>query len=457
MKDKFKTFSNINLKNILFKGDNIYKLYCFPIFEKIDDEINPPEVLLNKEGNSKNLIWSIGLILYELYEGKEFNYENNLDILNNKINEDINEKYKNNCELEEENLLQNLIKECLILEQEKRISFKKYFSHPFFNHIYSGKIEDKNKIYNENEKREYLNINVINLPKISFKELKLHCYEDNEKFYSTFEDFSNELIKRISNEEKEIIIFLVSDKTKDENKIKSILKKINNSIENDNGDMPFILFLFDKNKDNLEENILKMIEEEELEKIDNRFLFYCKFSNNINDLKIIEKKIYRAFSYFNECGDIFNLDKIEIDLRENIFDFYFNIICIARSKMGKSTFINEYINSCKKDNKREIRAKEGRDKERECSTKIAKYYLDNLPIKLIDIIGYNGKTDTVNKLKYIINEMSILLLKNEIHLILYLIKFEPQNLFFENEVEIFETLKLNAIKPKILFIRTNAS
>ena len=50
--------------------------------------------------------------------------------------------------------------------------------------------------------------------------------------------------------------------------------------------------------------------------------------------------------------------------------------------------------------------------------------------------------------------MSIVILRNEIHLILYFIKYESDNLFFENEVKIFETLKLNVIKPKILFVRT---
>ena len=51
--------------------------------------------------------------------------------------------------------------------------------------------------------------------------------------------------------------------------------------------------------------------------------------------------------------------------------------------------------------------------------------------------------------------MSVVILRNEIHLILYFIKYDSDNLFFKNEVKIFETLKLNVIKPKILFIRTS--
>ena len=50
--------------------------------------------------------------------------------------------------------------------------------------------------------------------------------------------------------------------------------------------------------------------------------------------------------------------------------------------------------------------------------------------------------------------MSIIIFQNEIHIILYLIEYISTNLFMEKEVDIFETLKLNVIKPKILFIRT---
>ena len=69
-------------------------------------------------------------------------------------------------------------------------------------------------------------------------------------------------------------------------------------------------------------------------------------------------------------------------------------------------------------------------------------------------MGFDGKKETQNQLDNIINSMSIVILRNEIHLILYFIKYESDNLFFENEVKIFETLKLNVIKPKILFVRT---
>ena len=102
-----------------------------------------------------------------------------------------------------------------------------------------------------------------------------------------------------------------------------------------------------------------------------------------------------------------------------------------------------------------MRAKEGGN-ERSCSSKFASYYIDEIPIKMIDIIGYDGREDSVQKLNDIINQMSIIIFQNEIHIILYLIEYISTNLFMEKEVDIFETLKLNFIKPKILFIRTKS-
>ena len=76
------------------------------------------------------------------------------------------------------------------------------------------------------------------------------------------------------------------------------------------------------------------------------------------------------------------------------------------------------------------------------------YYVNNFPITLIDIIGYNGKEDTIEKLNKIVREMSIVILQKEIHLILYFIKFKEGVLFFPKEVQIFETLKKSVIRQK---------
>ena len=76
--------------------------------------------------------------------------------------------------------------------------------------------------------------------------------------------------------------------------------------------MPFIIFLF-KNNEEIERIINDIIKEEELEKLDKRFIFFCKYSDKD---EIIKNIIYRAFSYYNECSDKFHLKGNEIDLRK---------------------------------------------------------------------------------------------------------------------------------------------
>ena len=455
MNNKNILFENINLNNIVYKNDNNFLLYFYPIEEFMLGGVNKPispEYLLNLENIqiNKTYIWNIGLILYRLYEGKEFDYQNNIEILY-KLKEELSNKY--NSSSKDEKLLQNLIQECLTIENEKRITLEKFFLHPFFDHIFIGKIEDKNQ---KSEIREYLNITVINLSKIFFKNLNLACYQDTDTYFEDVNNFNNKLKNLTKNEENQIIVYRIIDLQKEENNIKDILKNVN-SIKGELLDksLPFLLFLFeDKDNTRIKNVINNIIKNENLVKLDKRFIFYSKYSNEESDLNLLKKKIYRAFSYFNEYGDIYILNDIKIDLREIKFDHYINIICIARSQMGKSTFINKYMNSFE-NKEEEIKAKEGGN-EKTCSRKIAKYYINNSPITLIDIIGYDGEKDTIDKLKHIVDEMSILILKNEIHLILYIIEFNSPTLFFSQEVEIFETLNSNVMKPKLLFIRTKS-
>ena len=98
------------------------------------------------------------------------------------------------------------------------------------------------------------------------------------------------------------------------------------------------LFLKRENKGIIENKIAEIIEDNNLKKIDKRFIIYINWSVDLNN---VDRIIYRAYSYYNELGDIFTLNNIQIDLREKKYDFYLNIICISRSQQGKSTFINK--------------------------------------------------------------------------------------------------------------------
>lgn len=74
--------------------------------------------------------------------------------------------------------------------------------------------------------------------------------------------------------------------------------------------------------------------------------------------------------------------------------------------MDKSTFINKYRSSFENKEDEEIKAKEGGNK-KAYSSKITKYYINNSPITLIDIIGYDGEKDTINQLKDLIKSLFI--------------------------------------------------
>ena len=456
----------IDMNNILYNKEKIFKFN--PNFNTFNFEENnyllSPEIMEGKDTDleEKTDIWYLGLLIYRLYKGENLNYENNYDTLIKKINENImefNDFKKNNehnANLDEKlELFHNLVKNCLSIKEENRLNFTQFMSHPFFNTFSKGKIEDKERTYKEGEEKEFLNISLFNLSKMFFIQLDLKCFEESNEYFDDLDKYFIDFEDKIKNEElkdklKDVIIYkLLESDNENENNIKNILKRINKIKENFYDFMfPFIIFLSTDKKDT-EIKVNKIIEDEELNFLDKRFLFYCEDSN----IKEIRNKIYRAYSYYNECGDIFNLGNNVIDLRKTKFDFYFNIICIARTQVGKSTFINRYISSLNPEKNEELRAKEGGN-ERSCSSKFAQYYVDNYPLKLIDIIGYDGEQDTVEKLNEIVNNMSIILEQNEIHIILYLINYDAPNIFFPNEVKIFERLQLNAIKPKILFVRT---
>lgn len=456
----------IDMKNILFKSDKIFKFSPNFNISNFEDNKNliSPEILEGKDSDLdvKTDIWYLGLILYRLFKGEELNYENNYESLKNKIKDNIivfndfikNIEYNEN-EINKLRLFHNLVKRCLTIKEKNRLNFYQFVSHPFFNTILVGRMEDNIREYKEGEDKDFLNISLINLPKMFFNQLDLNCFGENTVPFGDLGEYINDFEDKIKKEDekdklKEIIIYkLLESENEDEDNIKNILSNINKYKETYFDFMfPFILFIGRKKKE-IETKVKKIIQDKNMSYLDMRFIFYCENSN----IKEIKHIIYRAYSYYNECGDIFNLGETTIDLRKNKFDFYFNIICIARSQMGKSTFINRYISSFNPGEAPEVRAKEGGN-EKACSTKFAQYYINNYPLKVIDIIGYDGEQDTIEKLNDIVNQMSIILEQNEIHIILYLIKYDTDTLFFKNEVAIFERLRLNAIKPKILFIRT---
>ena len=90
-------------------------------------KIMAPEVLNEKGYIKESDLWSLGVLIYVL-AFKEYPYDGN-------CKEDILNKIKRNEQLRETNdtNLNNLIKRLLIEDTEKRLTWKQYFNHDFFN------------------------------------------------------------------------------------------------------------------------------------------------------------------------------------------------------------------------------------------------------------------------------------------------------------------------------------
>ena len=166
---KNKKFLHRDLKpdNILFNKikynneiiDFKYKICDYGFTKELNDENKTylttyagtpmyiaPEVK-NYEYKDKSDIFSIGIILYELYYGNKGNKLTQEIILNNIKN---GLKMKNNDDnLDEFNDLKNLIEECT-KEEKNRIEWNNYFNHKFFNYEIELIIEIKEKDLNKN-------------------------------------------------------------------------------------------------------------------------------------------------------------------------------------------------------------------------------------------------------------------------------------------------------------------
>ena len=90
-----------------------------------------PEILNGENYDSKSDLWSLGVIIYQLYFKKLPYIGNTATALYNKIKNDknqsfIKEKTTNNANLDD------LIRKLLKFDPKERITWEEYFAHPFF-------------------------------------------------------------------------------------------------------------------------------------------------------------------------------------------------------------------------------------------------------------------------------------------------------------------------------------
>ena len=102
-----------------------------------------PEIMMNKPYNEKSDLWSVGIMMYQLYY-REVPFEGNSE---NEILQQIqSNKYRKHPD---EPDLDDLINKLLVIDDKYRLSWNEYFNHPFF----TGKTNinnEKNFFKNEN-------------------------------------------------------------------------------------------------------------------------------------------------------------------------------------------------------------------------------------------------------------------------------------------------------------------
>ena len=165
-----------------------------------------PEILNNNVQNFFTCdIWSFGIIMYELFHNKTpfDNYNLNKMIENIKKGEFyLNEKLPNE--------IKDLIKKCLIVDQNKRITLNEIFIHPFFKDFNFNDLYEKN--VPENFKKSISSINEKNKNNLLIEELYNEDDNDyinkkNENDY--FSENSDEIEYEKNKKNKEISKIIV--------------------------------------------------------------------------------------------------------------------------------------------------------------------------------------------------------------------------------------------------------
>ena len=161
--------------------------------------IMAPEILSRQQYDNKCDLWSLGVIIYQLYIKKP-PYKGKFD---NEILSQIDELGQSVLEVIKDAKLKNLLSKLLVKDPKDRISWKEYFEHPFFSSL-DIKVEQyddvktleiiKDNIYTCVEKAKYED-NLVAVKKIKKDQLKEDIKEDKCIDEITEEDFKEEIIK----------------------------------------------------------------------------------------------------------------------------------------------------------------------------------------------------------------------------------------------------------------------
>ena len=290
-----------------------------------------------------------------------------------------------------------------------------------FNYKYNSnielQIEEAFKKYENNKSNAEINSKEV---------LIIHVPNKDSKIIDSI--FSKmEKIKRLHY--MPLVLFLIDDYKNDDKIIpdKILYPSLNSSL--------IITAEYIKEKEYIFESEQKELTEEgneKMEKIKNILLRFC--------------------SYYNDLGDRFSFgsgDKqINYDLTEKYFPFTINICCIGRFGKGKSTCVNCLLG--------ETKARES--KSGASTTKNINYYqINNQPIKVYDIPGFENKETTNNAVQKLIElNDEINELKDQIHIIIYVLKSTDERMFADLEYSMLEQISKQN-NSKLLYVLTHSN
>ena len=317
MRDNEYTHRDLKPENILIKyTDNTNFDIKLTDFGLTRDEINSTKHNFSNVGTKKYMapeiereyynnkcdLWSLGVILYELYTNK---YIFDSD---NPIEREIN-RYKGNIVKETDNeMINKLIRKLIQVDIDKRINWEEYFADQFFKD-------------NNIENIEYEQINIKIKVEKDFEKIKI--YNGNE--------YINEKNIKIIIENEEI------ETEKYKNNLKKgnydIILKINKKITN-------CKEMFKNCKNILE---IKFINFDTKNVTDMSGMFYnCTSLKNLDITNFDTKNVYDMSGMFYNCTSLKNLDVTNFDTK-NVFDtsyMFYNCISLNKLNLTKFNFSN---------------------------------------------------------------------------------------------------------------------
>ena len=267
-----------------------------------------------------------------------------------------------------------------------------------------------------------------------------------EEFFNTIETTKKEHKKM-----RECLVVSLETNTIDD-MVKDIFSKTNKL--KTNCWMPFVIFLCRECELEDEVKIKQMYPDLSQFKYirDQRIFCTLKYNDDIeNDyFQIIMDKLIRICSIYNELGDRFTIGKGDTlknyDLNDLDFPATINLVTIGRSGQGKSTGVNCILN--------EIKAREG-DGGGSTTKKLNYYQVSDYPIRILDIPGFEDEDTIKNAIKKFQElKKKSEELKENLHLILYFIRYTEAKTFLGLEYEFLSEI-IKHSNSKLIYVITH--